>query len=256
MLTNNWAKEKGACLDKPTTRELSRFDPRTYVKLIRYLSQFYKIVPFCEMPEEDVPFVLLRHDVDVSLLPALKMAKVEHDMGVRSTYFILVSSMHYNSLEGRNAAMIKEISVLGHEVGLHYDSEQYKRYSQDATRALRMEIQVLESFLGKRVNSISCHAPSGPDSFMSVEGYIDADSPRLREVYVHDSGRMWTVKSLDVLLNKHPRRVQLLLHPNLWEGKIARRTKLDNLLSDVLFSLYRVRTLVMRLIHSRESVQN
>jgi peptidoglycan/xylan/chitin deacetylase (PgdA/CDA1 family) len=242
--------------EKPTTRELSRFGPRTYVKLIRYLSQTYKIVPFCEMPKDDAPYVLLRHDVDVSLLPALKMAKVEHEMGVKSTYFILVSSMHYNSFEGRNANMIRQISMLGHEVGLHYDSEQYRRYSQDAKQALRMEIRALEGFLGKKVTSISCHAPSGPDSFMNVEGYINADSPQLREVYVHDSGRMWTVKSLDVLLNKHPRRVQLLLHPNLWEGKIARRTRLDNLLLDVLFLLYRVRTLAMRLIHSRESVQN
>jgi peptidoglycan/xylan/chitin deacetylase (PgdA/CDA1 family) len=247
---------KGARLEKPTVRELSRFSPQTYVKLIKYLDQSYKIAPFCDMPKEDVPYVVLRHDVDVSLFPALKMAKVEHEMGVKSTYFILVSSMHYNSFEGRNASMIKEISSLGHEVGLHYDSEQYKRYSQDAAQALRMEVHALESFLGKKVTSISCHAPRGPNSFMRVKGYIDADNPRLREVYVHDSQRMWTVKSLDVLLNKHPKRVQLLLHPNLWEGKIARRTKLDNLLLDVSFSLYRVRTLATRLIHSRESVQN
>jgi hypothetical protein len=243
-------------LDKPTTLELSRFQPKTYVKLIRYLSQFYRIVPFCEKPEENIPLIFLRHDVDVSLPPALKMARVEHDMGVRSTYFILVSSKHYNSFEGSNASMIRQISMLGHEVGLHYDADQYRCYSQDATQALRMEIQALENLVGERIKSISCHAPRGPDSFIGVEGYINADDPWFRKVYVHDSGRMWTVKSLDVLLNSHPERVQLLLHPNLWEGKNARRTKLDNFLLDVLFLLYRIRTLAMRLIHSRESTQN
>lgn len=243
-------------MDKPTTKELSRFDPKTYVKLISFLGQTYKIVPFCEIPKEDVPYIILRHDVDVSLLPALKMAKVEHDIGVKSTYFILVSSAHYNSLEGGNAGMIKQISMLGHEVGLHYDVEQYRLYSKDIIQALKMEIQILESVLGRKVGSISCHAPRGPSSFLRVDGYINADASRLREVYVHDSGRLWTVKSLSILLNNHPRRVQLLLHPGLWAGTTAQRTKLDNFLIDILFALYRIRTIAIRLIHSRESTQN
>jgi peptidoglycan/xylan/chitin deacetylase (PgdA/CDA1 family) len=184
------------------------------------------------------------------------MAQVERGLGVRSTYFILVSSKHYNPLEGENAGMIKQIFDLGHEIGLHYDVKQYECYSPDATLALEMEAHVLENITGEKVRSISCHAPTGPSSFMKVNGYLDADDPRLRDIYVHDSGRLWTVKSLSVLLNDHPKRVQLLIHPCHWEGKVARRTKLDDFLLDVLLFLHRIRTVAIRIIHSQESCEN
>lgn len=241
---------------KLTIDEISRFNPDAYAQLIKYLKNHYRLVPFREIPKEDIPYVILRHDVDISVSAALKMAQAEHKLGVRSTYFILVSSKHYNPLEGENATMIKQISGLGHEIGLHYDTNQYECYSQDATMALRMEAHLLESIIGEKVRSISCHAPTGPGSFMRVNGYLDADDPRLRDIYVHDSVRLWTIKSLSILLNEHPKRVQLLIHPCHWEGKVERLTKLDDFLQVVLVFLHRIRTLVIRVIHSRESCEN
>jgi hypothetical protein len=236
--------------------DLQRFNPDTYVRLIRYLNQHYTIVPFRDIPKANVPYVILRHDVDVSLSAALKMAQTEKNMGLKSTYFILVSSKHYNVLQGENANMIRQISKLGHEIGLHYDAKQYGSYSDNATESLKMEAHILEQILAEGIKSISCHAPTGPSSFMRVNGYIDADDPQLRDMYVHDSGRLWTVKSLSVLLKGHSRRVHLLIHPSLWEGRVARRTRLDDFLQDVLLFLYRIRTLMIRVIHSRESCEN
>ena len=41
-------------------------------------------------------FLLLRHDIDSSPHYALQMAKLEHRLGVRSSYFVLMHSLHYN----------------------------------------------------------------------------------------------------------------------------------------------------------------
>ena len=251
MLSN-----RGGSLDKPTFKELSKFDPKTYVRLIRYLRQIYRIVPFCEIENGDAPYLILRHDVDVSLESALKMAEIEHKMEVRSTYFILLSSNHYNSFEGRNAATIKRISGFGHEIGLHYDVEQYRCYTEGTDQALKKEIQALENLVGKEVRSISSHAPMHSSSFLDSSSYVNADDSRLRDIYVHDSRKLWTIKSLSVLLNNPPRRVQLLVHPCHWWPPVKPRTKLDLALLDVLWFLNRLRTLVIRVVHSRESCEN
>ena len=63
--------------------------------------------------------IFLRHDVDLSLDAALRMAELEAERGVGATYFLMTESLFYNlaSEEGRHAtARIRE---LGHRVGLH-----------------------------------------------------------------------------------------------------------------------------------------
>ena len=63
--------------------------------------------------------VLLRHDVDLSLDAALKMAQFEHEMGVTATYLLMTESGFYNldSEAGRHAH--QTLRDLGHAVGLH-----------------------------------------------------------------------------------------------------------------------------------------
>jgi hypothetical protein len=66
-------------------------------------------------------FFLLRHDIDFCPARALEMAQVEAEMGVRATYFLLLTTSHYNLLEKRFIAAPRQIVQMGHEVGLHYD---------------------------------------------------------------------------------------------------------------------------------------
>jgi hypothetical protein len=244
-------------LEKPTLKELFRFDRKTYMKLIKYLGQAYKIIPFSERPQEDIPFLVLRHDVDLSLLPALKMSEIEHDMGIKSSYFVLLSSKHYNSLEGRNIRAIKQISALGHEIGLHYDTYQYECYGRNNIDGLKMELQVLERIIGRKVTTISCHTSNARPLLLKTDGCINADDPNLRDIYVHDSRKLWTVKSLSTLLNNPPERAQLLIHPYHWEGKVHPVfNALNELLLNQLWLLYKVRTTFIRVLDTRESCEN
>jgi hypothetical protein len=63
--------------------------------------------------------VLLRHDVDLSLDAALRMATLEADAGVSATYFLMTESVFYNLASSEGSAAVARLRELGHRVGLH-----------------------------------------------------------------------------------------------------------------------------------------
>ncbi len=69
--------------------------------------------------EPEAGDLLLRHDVDLSLDAALRMAELEAEVGARATYFLMTQSVFYNlgSSEGRRA--LNRLRELDHGVGLH-----------------------------------------------------------------------------------------------------------------------------------------
>ena len=63
--------------------------------------------------------VILRHDVDLSLDAALRMAELEHDAGASATYFLMTESVFYNLDSTEGVAAIAQLRELGHRVALH-----------------------------------------------------------------------------------------------------------------------------------------
>jgi len=63
--------------------------------------------------------VFLRHDVDLSLDAALELAQIEHERGVRATYFLMTESVFYNLDSHIGLRAPGELRKLGHAVGLH-----------------------------------------------------------------------------------------------------------------------------------------
>tara|TARA_B100001123_G_C15332370_1_gene1031666 strand:+ start:2265 stop:3026 length:762 start_codon:yes stop_codon:yes gene_type:complete len=60
-------------------------------------------------------YAIMRHDVDRLPLQALKMAKIEHSLGIQSTYYFRsIKSVFKKEL-------ITSIYDLGHEIGYHYE---------------------------------------------------------------------------------------------------------------------------------------
>jgi hypothetical protein len=94
------------------------WDLEDYADLVRAaIEGGYRCAFFGDGPEPGQLF--LRHDVDLSLDAALRMAEVEADLGVQATYFMMTESVFYNlaSREGRDA--LDRLAELGHRVGLH-----------------------------------------------------------------------------------------------------------------------------------------
>ena len=77
----------------------------------------YQFAAFGEKPAEGDLF--LRHDVDLSLDAALRMAELEHEAGATATYFLMTESVFYNLASSEGTAAIERLRTLGHRVGLH-----------------------------------------------------------------------------------------------------------------------------------------
>jgi len=76
---------------------------------------FYTVREYFEDKASDTPFIMLRHDVESKYENALRFARMQHEMGIKGTYYIRIRN------KPGNEDIIKEIVALGHEIGYHYD---------------------------------------------------------------------------------------------------------------------------------------
>jgi hypothetical protein len=77
----------------------------------------------------------LRHDVDSRLESALRLARLEHDRGLRATYFVLHTAPYWSDDDLLPRA--RSLQELGHEVGFHNDLVTVERvHGGDARAAL------------------------------------------------------------------------------------------------------------------------
>jgi hypothetical protein len=77
----------------------------------------YRFAFFGDGPERSD--IYLRHDVDLSLDAALRMAELEAEHGVRTTYLLMTESVFYNLASSEGADAVARLRDLGHAVGLH-----------------------------------------------------------------------------------------------------------------------------------------
>ena len=63
--------------------------------------------------------LLLRHDVDLSLDAALRLAELEAQADAAATYFLMTQSVFYNLASPEGLRAINRLRELGHAVGLH-----------------------------------------------------------------------------------------------------------------------------------------
>ena len=79
--------------------------------------------------------VALRHDVDSRLDSALRLARLEHDRGLRATYFVLHTAPYWH--DDDLVPQVRSLQELGHEVGFHNDLVTVERvHGGDARAAL------------------------------------------------------------------------------------------------------------------------
>lgn len=123
-----------------------------------------------QMPSADEPWVMLRHDVDLSLEPAVEMARHEAEHGISADYYVLTTSPFYNPLSRSGRRALTEIVALGHRLGLHFDATVYP--SHDLARlneACRREVDLVADAAGAEPVGVSFHRPlpeligSGPE---------------------------------------------------------------------------------------------
>ncbi|NLT21357.1 MAG: hypothetical protein GXY16_10220 [Syntrophomonadaceae bacterium] len=104
---------------------------------------------------------ILRHDVDFSLEAALRFAELEYKNSIQSTYFILLSTSFYNLFHRKANDIIREIKVMGHEIGLHFDEANYSiSTKEELIHYVQKETSIMSQGLGMEVKTVSMHRPS------------------------------------------------------------------------------------------------
>ena len=212
------------------------FTYAAYGKLIALLREKGYSFSNYENYKQHDKVVILRHDVDMDLQKALELARYESSLGVHSTYYILISSDFYNAFSKKNVDLINEISNLGHDIGLHFDEEKYKD-SADMILELEREVDLLESFINQKINSVSMHRPSqktlDDDWIIRGGNVINSYSKVFFHdfKYVSDSRCNWREDIYEIVNSGKYERLHILTHP-IWYNQKERSTK--QILSDFI----------------------
>ena len=189
-----------------------------YAHYTQFLAHMKTIAPIRTLDEwRGEPAILLRHDVDLTIDAAHRLAMIEADAGVRSSYFILTTCHTYNTLSADNRERLREMVELGFEVGLHFDPTIYGEIADDALAPkVDQEAGILASVIGREVHSVSLHNPSIHGQYPLFAGYINAHDPALfsEDAYFSDSRMDFRGKDPYEFVEQARRRtVQILLHP-------------------------------------------
>jgi hypothetical protein len=187
----------------------------------------------------DEPHLILRHDLDMSLDAAQPIAEIEHSLGVRGHYFVLLRTEMYNPFSARAVTAITNLCRLGHEVGLHIDGLFYGNDLSAIEVGAATECDALEQITGTAVQVISFHRPAktlfGRDG--KLAGRRHAYEPRFfsQMGYCSDSRGAWHFgHPLEHTATREGRALQLLTHPIWWvsnglDGAVA---KLDRFIAE------------------------
>ncbi|WP_306056202.1 polysaccharide deacetylase family protein [Natronococcus wangiae] len=218
---DGWAKDFSYDYYRKLLRTLrTNFDLRT-------LSEYRSRRP----TDERVAFV--RHDVDVCLERAVELARIEHELGVRSTYMVIPDTPLYDVEAERD--LLHLIHEFGHEIALHCDLNPSSGEDADATadgglspaelRRIEDARRRLESIDIQPVASVSFHRPServleGP---RTIAGMVNAYNSDLLSAYISDSSGRWRegdpIRS--IAANATADRLQVLTHPVWWGQRHA-----------------------------------
>ncbi len=204
---------------------------RNYSEMLENALKFnYKFILFdqARLNYTKERLCLLRHDIDADLDAAYKMAKVEAELGIRATYFLMTRSPVYNLSARFNHQLVQNIISLGHGIGLHYDQGFLPGIHKSEEEWISLESEWLQNVFNVSIDVVSFHQP-GP---AVLQGNVDTGK-RINTYntehlsgykYFSDSNRQFSlIKSVngdksivDAFENVYPNSFQLLIHPIWW----------------------------------------
>ena len=224
------------------------FTLKTYSELLNVLKERgYRFITFGQYCAEknglsDVPFVILRHDVDLKAENSLATAKLEHEKGITASYYFRVVP------ESNKPEIIKAIVDLGHEIGYHY--EDMTVCEGDAGKAIvHFEKQLAYFRQYYPVRTVCMHGSprskyDGRDLWKHYdyhnygiigEPYFDVDFSKV--FYLTDTGRRWDGFNVSV-------RDKVPVYQDEWirQGLVFRST--DDIIASVVKECFPMRLMM------------
>jgi hypothetical protein len=158
----------------------------------------YRFARFGADPEPGDLF--LRHDVDLSLAAAVRMAELEAELGAQTTYLLMTESIFYNLASSEGRAALGRLRELDHTVGLH---AVYPNAELDG------RFDPVVSWHNPRAEYMSDPIPGAANAYappyFSPEAYRSDSNQRWRSGCPHEELRTGAFPWL-----------QILVHPEIW----------------------------------------
>ena len=181
--------------------------------------------------------ILLRHDVDVSLEYALKMAKLEQKMGIRSSFFVRVRASFYDICEAINIERLTALTEMGFEIGLQEEVGRFTSDHNEAIELVRIDKAVLERILDRPVYGVATHLPKWTAIQITPEvleragfKYNPGEEIFNQEaIFVSDSNKCWKKYSLEEALGQSD-KILANIHPVWWIAEMVDVTEMIELL--------------------------
>lgn len=173
----------------------------------------------------EIPSLLWRHDVDMSVHRAVALARIEEERGASATYFIRLHAEYYNAFEWPVRNLIRDISLRGHAIGLHFEADPQQDVPDEDVLEERLEAErtILEGLIEGPVGAVSFHDPHIGDLLrFRREKYAKMDNAyaylgEAGYVYVSDSNGYWRFRGLaEVLAENTAGNIHVLTHPEWW----------------------------------------
>lgn len=174
------------------------------------------------------PLIILRHDIDFAPVRALEFAKIENELGIKSTFFVRLHAKQYNPFNFRVFAALKEIAELGHEIGLHSEVLDFaEAVGEDKQRAFNQEQEVFKTLFEKGKFGVSPHSDfTGANNLDFCAELASKNSNILYNAYdakftdscryISDSLGKWKGGQCVCRLIGEEDRIYLLIHPVYW----------------------------------------
>ena len=167
--------------------------------------------------------MILRHDIDNSLPQALRLAEIEAEEGVKSTWFVLLRTDFYNPASAASQRILCRLGELGHEIGLHFDEMAYASesgigsYASSSTEELIVrEAGILADICGCPITTVSMHRPSKAtlEADMQIPGMVNSYGQTFFHdfKYLSDSRRRWREPVEDIIRGGEYDRLHILTH--------------------------------------------
>jgi len=223
------------------------FTLNIYKELLTTIIDFgYSIIPLEDYLSDNNlgdKLIIIRHDVDRKPFNALKMAKLENELGIKASYYFRIVKKSYDE------NIIKEIVKLGHKIGYHYeDLSLVKGNYEKAIYLFKKNLDKLRknceikticmhgSPLSKWDNRLIWNKIDYKNHGIIGEPYYDINFNEF--LYLTDTGRRWNGKNVNIRdkvssafyydfkktdeiitglqHNNLPKQIMLNIHPLRW----------------------------------------
>ena len=181
--------------------------------------------------------IILRDDVDLSPESAARIAQIENEFSIHSTYFIRVHTDSYNPFGYKAYPSLKKLVELGCEVGLHYEVMDFSNITgEDPENIFLRERSILEDIFNVKIEGVCAH---GDYSYIDNKlfwkdrdlqdfdlSYSATDELFFDDaVYVSDVHRKWRDgKDICKIVEENVQKIYACTHPCYWcEGQYHMR---------------------------------